>query len=127
MHWRWRRSGERELPKLGAVKVRPTFEDGVAVGMEDCDQCLVEDNLAALVGKRAQTNEGMETRWHDMARHCCWGNCGNGSYSGTCSGVFGAPVCYRDANSWGTWVVVGNGGTAREVEATGAGVGNTCG
>jgi hypothetical protein len=24
----------------------------MAVGMVDCDQCLVEDNLAALVGKR---------------------------------------------------------------------------
>jgi hypothetical protein len=41
------------MPKFGAIKVLPTFEDGVAVGMEDCDQCLVEDNLAALVGKRA--------------------------------------------------------------------------
>ena len=53
MSCRWRRSSKRELSKLGAVKVPPTFEDGVAVGMEDCDQCLVEDNLAALVGKRA--------------------------------------------------------------------------
>jgi hypothetical protein len=69
----WRRSGERKLPKPGAVKVLQTFEDGVAVGMEDCDQCLAKDNLAALVGKRAQTDEGMEKRRHDMARHCCWG------------------------------------------------------
>ncbi len=56
----------RELPKSGTVKVPPTFEDGVAIGMEDCDQCLFEDNLAALVGKRA---EGMGKRGHDMARH----------------------------------------------------------
>jgi hypothetical protein len=26
-------------------------------GMEDCDQCLLEDNLAALVSKRAQADE----------------------------------------------------------------------
>jgi hypothetical protein len=69
VRWRWRSSGERELPKSGAVKVLPTFKDGVAVGMEDCDQCLVEDNLAALVGKRAQTDEGMGERGHHMARH----------------------------------------------------------
>jgi hypothetical protein len=56
MCWKWRRSGERELPKLGAAKFPPTIEDGMAVGMEDCDQCLVEDNLAALVGERALTN-----------------------------------------------------------------------
>jgi hypothetical protein len=54
------------LPKLGAIKVPPTLEDGVAIRMEDCDQCLVEDNLAALVGERAQTDEGMGKRWHDM-------------------------------------------------------------
>jgi hypothetical protein len=39
--------------------------------------------------------------------------------------MFGASVGYRDADSWGTWVVVGNKGAAREVEATGARVGNT--
>jgi hypothetical protein len=66
VRWRWRRSGEKKLPKPGAIKVLPTFEDRVAVGMEDCDRSLVEDNLAALVGKRAQTNEGMGKRWHDM-------------------------------------------------------------
>ncbi len=27
--------------------------------MEDCDKCLVKDNLAALVGEWSQTNEGM--------------------------------------------------------------------
>jgi hypothetical protein len=59
VRWRWRRSSERKSPQLGAVKVLPTFEDGVAVRMEDCDRYLVEDNLAALVGKRSQTNEGM--------------------------------------------------------------------
>ncbi len=79
MHWRWRRSSERELPQPGAVKVLPTFEDGVAVGMKDCDRCLVKDNLAALIGKRIQTNEGMGKKWHGMARHCCWGNLGNRS------------------------------------------------
>jgi hypothetical protein len=36
----------------------------MAIGMVDCDQCLVEDNLAALVGKwpkpmRAWGKEGM--------------------------------------------------------------------
>jgi hypothetical protein len=55
------------LPQPGAIKVLPTFEDGVAIRMEDSDRCLVKDNLAALVGKRAQTNEGMGKRWHDMA------------------------------------------------------------
>jgi hypothetical protein len=45
------------LPQPGAVKV--TFEDRVAVRMEDCDKCLVKDNLAALVGEWSQTNEGM--------------------------------------------------------------------
>jgi hypothetical protein len=33
--------------------------------------------------------------------------------------VFRASVGYRDADSWGIWVVVGNGGAAREVEAAG--------
>ncbi len=37
MHWRWRRRGEEELPKLGAVDVLPTVEYGVVVGMVDCD------------------------------------------------------------------------------------------
>ncbi len=64
--WRWRRNSERELPQPGAVKVAPTFEDGVASRMEDCYRCLVKDDLAALVGKRSQTDEGMEERWHDM-------------------------------------------------------------
>jgi hypothetical protein len=31
---------------------------------------LVEDNLATLVSKRAQTDEGMGKRGQDMARHC---------------------------------------------------------
>jgi hypothetical protein len=31
-HCRWRRNSERESPQLGAVKVTPTIEDGVAVG-----------------------------------------------------------------------------------------------
>jgi hypothetical protein len=62
----------------GAIKVLPSFEDGVAVGIEDCDRCLVKDNLAALVGKGSQTNEGMGKRWHDMAQHCCWGKLRNG-------------------------------------------------
>jgi hypothetical protein len=38
---------------MGAVQVLPTFKDMVAAGMKDCDRCLVEDNLAALVSKRA--------------------------------------------------------------------------
>ena len=79
VRWRWRRSGERELPKSGAVKVPPTFEDGVAAGMEDCDRCLVEDNLAALVSKRAHPDEGKGKRWYDMAQHRCWGKHGNRS------------------------------------------------
>ncbi len=79
LRWWWRRSSERELSQPGAVKVPPTFEDGAAVGMEDCDRCLVKDNLAALVGKSSQTNEGMGKRWPDMARHCCWGDHGNRS------------------------------------------------
>jgi hypothetical protein len=75
--WQWRRHSEKELPKTGAVQIPPIFEDRVVVGMEDCDRCLVEDNLAALVGERAQTNEGMGKRWLDMAQHCCWGKLGN--------------------------------------------------
>ncbi len=67
------------MPKLGAIKVLPTFEDGVAVGMEDCDRCFVKDNLAALVGKMAQIDEGMGKRGHDMVQHSCWGKSGNGS------------------------------------------------
>ncbi len=59
MRWRWKRRSEGELPKLGAVNVPPTVEYGVAVGMVDCGGCLVEDNLAALVSKIAQTDEGM--------------------------------------------------------------------
>ncbi len=60
-------SSERESPKPGAAKVPPIFEDGVAVGMKDCGRCLVEDNFAALVGERSQTDEGTGKRWHDMA------------------------------------------------------------
>jgi hypothetical protein len=37
----------------------------------------------------------------------------------------GHPLVYRDADSWGTWFVVGNRGATREVEAAGARVGNT--
>jgi hypothetical protein len=47
--------------------------------MEGYDQCLVKDNLAVLVGERAQPNEGMGKRRHDMAQHRCWGKRGNGS------------------------------------------------
>jgi hypothetical protein len=64
---------------MGAVKVPQTFEDRVTIRIEDSDRCLVEDNLAALVGKRAQTNEGIGKRWHDMARHHCWGELGSRS------------------------------------------------
>ncbi len=39
--------------------------------------------------------------------------------------MFRTSVGYHDADSWGTWVVVGNGGAVREVEANGARVGNT--
>jgi hypothetical protein len=42
---RWRRKSERESPQLGAIKVAPTFEDGVAVRMKDCYRCLVKNNL----------------------------------------------------------------------------------
>jgi hypothetical protein len=62
--------GEGELPKLGSVNVPPPAEYGMAIGTIDCDRCLVKDNLAALVGKRAQTDEGMGERGHDMACHC---------------------------------------------------------
>jgi hypothetical protein len=65
--WRWKRTSEGELSQPGAVKVLPTFEGEMTIGMEDCDRCLVKDNLAALVGKKSQTNEGMGERWHDMA------------------------------------------------------------
>ncbi len=54
----------------GSVDVLLTVEYGMAIGMVDCDQYLVKDNLAALVGKRAQTNEGMGGRGQDMACHC---------------------------------------------------------
>ncbi len=77
--WRWKRTSERELPQPGTLKVAPTFEDGVAVGMEDYGRCLVKDNHAALAGKRSQANEGMGVRWHDIARHCCWGKFENQS------------------------------------------------
>jgi hypothetical protein len=60
------RSSERELPKLGAVKVPPIFEDEAAAGMEYYDRCLVKDNLEALVSKEAQPDEGTRKRWHDM-------------------------------------------------------------
>jgi hypothetical protein len=40
--------------------------------------------------------------------------------------MFGASVGYHDADSWGTWFVVGNEGAAREVEAAGARISNTC-
>jgi hypothetical protein len=53
------------------------------------------------------------------------GKCGNGSQSSACYGVFGTSVGYCDAGSRGTWVVVGNGGATREVEATGARLRNT--
>ncbi len=36
---------------MGTVKVLPTFDDGVAIRIEDYDQCLVKDNLAALVSE----------------------------------------------------------------------------
>jgi hypothetical protein len=39
--------------------------------------------------------------------------------------MFGASVGYCYADCWGTWVVVGNGGAVREIEVTGASVGNT--
>ncbi len=55
------------MPQPENVKVPSTFEDRVAVRMEDCDRCLVKDNLAALVGNRSQINEGMGKGWHDMA------------------------------------------------------------
>jgi hypothetical protein len=58
--WWQRRRSERELPKTGTIQVPPTIENRVAVGMEDCDRCLVKDDLAALVSKRAQTNEGLK-------------------------------------------------------------------
>ncbi len=44
---------------MGSVKVPPTAEYGMAIGMINCDQCFVKDNLTALVGTRAKTNEGM--------------------------------------------------------------------
>jgi hypothetical protein len=66
-HCGWRRNSERELPQPGAIKVMPTLEDGVAVRMEDYYRCLVKNNLAALAGKRSQTNKGMGGKWHDMA------------------------------------------------------------
>jgi hypothetical protein len=73
------RSSESELPKPGAIKVPPTFEDRVVIRIQDCDRCLVKDNLAALAGKRVQTNESMGKRLHNMARHHCWGKRGNRS------------------------------------------------
>jgi hypothetical protein len=48
----------------------------------------------------------------------------NGGQSIAFDGMFGASVGYRDADSWGTRVVVGNEGAAREVEAAGARVSN---
>ncbi len=50
-----------------SVVVLPTVEYGMAIRMVNCDRYLVKDNLAALVGKRAQTNEGMGKKGHDIA------------------------------------------------------------
>jgi hypothetical protein len=63
------KDGKCAPPKSGSVKVPPTAEYGMAIGMVDCDQCFVKDNLAALVGKRAQTDEGLGKRRHDMSCH----------------------------------------------------------
>ncbi len=53
------RNSEGESPKLGAFMFVPTFKDGVAIGMKDGYHCLVKNNLAAFVGKRPQTYEGI--------------------------------------------------------------------
>jgi hypothetical protein len=92
--------------------------------MEDGYCCLVENKLAALVGKRPQTDEGMGERGHDMARHCCQGKGGCQSKCGTDHQAFRATVCHTNIDGWGAGIVVGDWGAWCKVEAIGAGVGN---
>jgi hypothetical protein len=52
--------------EAGAGHILPSREYGMPIGVEDSDSCFGEDNVAALVGKRPQANEGMGERGHDM-------------------------------------------------------------
>jgi hypothetical protein len=50
---------EWESPKAGASAFSPSFEDGGSCRIDDIDVIFGKHNFAALVGERAQADEGM--------------------------------------------------------------------
>ena len=53
--------GEHEwkTPETGAIAFSPSFEDADSCGIDGIDVIFGKHNFAALVGKRAQADEGM--------------------------------------------------------------------
>jgi hypothetical protein len=68
----WHGGLEREAPEVGAILFMPSVKDAVAIWMDDQDNMLGEDNLAAEIGKGAQADEGMGEGGHDMPLHSRW-------------------------------------------------------
>ncbi len=90
------------------------------MGINDGEVIFGEDNSAALVGKRAQTNEGMGKLWHHMSMHRCRWKRWNGCESCTCNRSHHQSISNLDSNGQSSGVDIGDGGIGGKVETTGA-------
>ena len=89
------------------------------MGINDGDVIFGEDDSAALVGKRAQTNEGMGKWWYHMSMHCCRWKRWNRRESCTGNRSHRQTISNLDSNGRSPGVDIGDGGIEDEVETTG--------
>jgi hypothetical protein len=66
----WLGGLERETPETRAIVFAPSFEDAVAIRVDDRHSGLGENDLAAEVGERPQTDEGVGEGGHHVPLHC---------------------------------------------------------
>jgi hypothetical protein len=92
------------MPEVRAGLILPSREDGMAIGVVDHDGCFSEDNVAALVGKRPQADEGMGKR--DMSQPCCRGK----EDANARVVLVRVPVGHADTSSRGSEIVFGDCG-----------------
>ncbi len=94
------------------------------IWMDDRHSHLGEHNLAAEVGKGAQANEGMGEGGHHMSLHHCRWEGWDRSKGPASNRPLWEAVCHLDSNGGSLGIEIGHGCGRREVNSTGAGVGN---
>ncbi len=120
----WLVSLEWELPEAGAILFSPSFKDAMPIWMDDRHSCLGEHNLAAEVGKGVQADEGMGEGGHHMSLHRCRWEGWDRSKGCASDRPLREAVCHLDFDGGSHGIEIGHGCGGREVNSTGARVGD---